>query len=67
MSTITVKIGADEISGIPAALSAADIRECLGDLRPEVANYDHRWSEDKRVLEFVPRPANKGLISEESI
>jgi hypothetical protein len=58
--TIVVKIGADEIPGIPKALSEDDIRESLGDLRPEVANYDHRWNEDKTVLEFVPRPANKG-------
>lgn len=58
--TITVKIGADLVPGIPNDLSAADIRESLSDLRPEVANYDHRWNEDKTVLEFVPRPANKG-------
>jgi len=59
-ATITVKIGADEIPGIPKNLSVEDIRESLGDLRPEVANYDHRWNDDKTVLEFVPRPANKG-------
>ena len=41
-------------------LSENDIRESLSDLRPEVANYDHRWNEDKTVLEFIPRPANKG-------
>jgi hypothetical protein len=58
--TITVKIGQDEIPSIPKSLSVEDIRESLGDLRPEVANYDHRWNEDKTVLEFVPRPANKG-------
>jgi len=58
--TISVKIGADVIPGIPADLSVGDIRESLSDLRPEVANYDHRWNEDETVLEFIPRPANKG-------
>lgn len=58
--TITVKIGRDEITGIPASLSEADIRESLADLRPEVANYDAKRSDDGRVLEFVPRPATKG-------
>ena len=52
--TLTVKIGRDEIGGIPKSLSEADIRESLADLRPEVANYDGN------VLEFVPRPATKG-------
>ncbi len=60
MSTITIKIGKDEIPGIPAALSVDDIRESLADLRPEVANYAHVWSEDRKILQFVPRPANKG-------
>jgi hypothetical protein len=58
--TISVKIGADVIPGIPEELSVDDIRESLSDLRPEVANYDHRWNEDETVLEFIPRPANKG-------
>jgi hypothetical protein len=55
-----VKIGADVIPGIPKDLSVEDIKASLSDLRPEVANYDHRYNEDKTVLEFVPRPANKG-------
>ena len=58
--TITVKIGRDEIGGIPASLSEQDIRESLADLRPEVANYDARYNDDRTVLEFVPRPATKG-------
>lgn len=58
--TLTVKIGRDEIGGIPKSLSEADIRESLADLRPEVANYDAKMSEDGNVLEFVPRPATKG-------
>jgi hypothetical protein len=58
--TISVKIGADVIPGIPKDLSVEDIKASLSDLRPEVANYDHRYNEDKTVLEFVPRPANKG-------